>query len=70
MIKKIIFLILITINFANIAYAWHGSEKAADTTEKKVKTEYGKVLKIIKKGTGKLNTDSKLTDWVKKKLKK
>ena len=68
MIKKIIFLILITISFTNIAYAWHS--KSADTPEKEVKTKDGKIFKIIKKGSDKLNTDSKLTDWVKKKLKK
>ena len=37
MIKKILFLILITISFANIAYAWHSKGKVAETTEKKVK---------------------------------
>ena len=50
MIKKILFLILITISFANIAYAWHGKDKPKGTEAQVDTSECDKIKGILKQG--------------------
>ena len=50
MIKKIIFFILITISFANIAYAWHGKDKPKGTEAQVDTSECDKIKGILKQG--------------------
>ena len=67
---------IIIISFLNISIItnlYSDEKKCADLVDKPI--EWSKCIKdksidLSKKGSKKLNTDSKLTDWVKKKLSK
>ena len=67
--KYIIFMIIFNIFF--ISNLFSDEKKCKDLVDKPI--EWSKCIKdksvdLAKKGSKKLNTDSKLTDWVKKKL--
>ena len=67
--KFIIFTIFLNIVFISNLYS--DEKKCKDLVDKPI--EWSKCVKdksidLSKKGSKKLNTDSKLTDWVKKKL--
>ncbi len=61
---KIFYIIMISLAFIASSYSAEKELKAKN--EKKD----NKILETIKKGAGKLNTESKLTDWIKEKMKK
>lgn len=54
------------ISLAFIASSYSAEKEPKAKNEKKD----NKILETIKKGAGKLNTESKLTDWIKEKMKK
>ena len=70
-LKKLIIIIISSIYFSN-SYSEQKID-CRDLTDKPI--EYSKCIakkskEVSKKGLKKLNTESKLTDWVKKKLNK
>jgi hypothetical protein len=70
-LKTLIFIIISSIYFSN-SYSEQRID-CRDLTDKPI--EYSKCIakkskEVSKKGLKKLNTESKLTDWVKKKLNK
>jgi hypothetical protein len=73
MIKKCIFAFVILTMFTTVSYgSWHGEHKTdvkKENAEKKKKRINIKIPKMIKKGFGKLNTESKIGDYIKNRKK-
>jgi hypothetical protein len=71
MIKKCIFALVIFTMFTTVSYgSWHGEQNAGVKIENGEKNKKIGIPKIIKKGFGKLNTQSKIGDYIKSKSKK
>ena len=64
-------ILIITLNFLLITYSSASNDSCKKLVDKPIewsKCIKDKSIKLGKEGSKKLNTDSKLTDWIKKKI--